>query len=495
MNVRNFTNIKAFFLDNKTVKQTIFKNTFWLTIGTVISRILKLILLIYVARILGVTEYGKFTFALSFVSLFIVFANLGLPAIITREFARSKDKLKEFYSVLSLKIILSIGALILILFSSFFITSDLEIRKLIWILAVFVLIDSFYSIIYGFFCARQRMEYEALGEILNGLIVTCIGLFVIFNFPSIENLSFAYLFASIIVLFFVLILFHLKFLSLKLTWHKKVWQKFLSQSWPLALASLFGALYVNIDSTMMGFLNQITETGWYNAAYRIIYITLLPMGLISGSFFPVFSKLAIPTKDMASSEFKKSREKLQKVWDYNLKLMIFLAIPVVIGGVVFAPKIIDFIYGQSFSPSILVFQILILMTGITFFYRPFSDVLVASNQQKKIFFVAFIGAIINIILNLIFIPMYSLYGAAGATVITHILIFILFFKFTAEYTLIKPFNWKFLFWLIGAFFCSLPMYVVISQPLIYNFNIFLSIFIGAIIYFFSFISLKLIVKL
>jgi len=123
-------------------------------------------LIIYIARVLGATEYGKFTFALSFVSLFVVFFDLGLSNIVTREFSREKEKEKEFSSIISLKILLSLGILFLILITSFFITSDPGIRKVIWILAAFSAIGNFSEIIYAFFRAYQRMEYEAFAVIL-----------------------------------------------------------------------------------------------------------------------------------------------------------------------------------------------------------------------------------------------------------------------------------------------------------------------------------------
>ena len=60
--------IKNFLLENIGIKQTILKNTFWLVSAEAVTGLLRLVLLIYAARILGATEYGKFTFAFSFVS-------------------------------------------------------------------------------------------------------------------------------------------------------------------------------------------------------------------------------------------------------------------------------------------------------------------------------------------------------------------------------------------------------------------------------------------
>ena len=254
-------------------------------------------------------------------------------------------------------------------------------------------------------------------------------------------------------------------------------------SWPLALASLFGTIYVYIDSVMMGYWGQITEAGWYNAAYRIVMATFIPIGFICGSFYPVLSKFS-----------KESKERLQNLWNHEIEIMILLAMPLVVGGITLAPRIINSFYPSSFAPSVLAFQILIIMAGIIFLYMPFHDVLVVSNQQRKIFWITASGALVNVILNLILIPRFSLYGAAIATVITYILIFFLIFEFTLKFTSIKPLNLKLLFSFIGAIVSSAAMYLAISQPQIYNLNIFLSTLIGSMIYFVTFFTLKFILK-
>ena len=454
MKIKGFTDIKGLLFENKAVKQTIFKNTFWATMGVGINNVLKLILLIYAARILGATEYGKFTFALAFISLFVIIHDFGLSRIITREFSREEEKKEEFHSIISLKILLSFGAFILISIGSCFITSAPDIQKIILILALFSLTNGFISIFYSFFQARQKMEYETLVEVMQVVLMTGLGFFILFKFPSVENLSYVYLFAGLVSLIFVLIFFHLKIFRLRIAWQSSIWKKFLLMSWPLALSGLFGAFYTYIDSVIMGYWGMITETGWYNAAYKIITITLLPMGLISVSFYPVLSKF-----------FKQSKEKLQEVWNNQMEIMILLGAPLITGGITLAPKIIYFLYPSGFDASILAFQILIIMAGLIFFCRPFYDVMIASNQQKKIFFITFFGALINIVLNLILIPKYSLYGAAVATVITYILILTIYFNYTMRFTSIRPFNLKFLFVLIIGNFQY--FYVFCHNPAVY----------------------------
>jgi len=484
MAIGNFPNVRALLFENKTINQTIFKNTFWLIVGTGISGILKLILLAYVARLLGATEYGKFSFALAFVSLFVVFSNFGLSDIITREFSREKEKEKEFYSIISLKIFLSLGTLVLILVSSLFITPDPLIRKVIWILGIWVVVTDFIDIICAFLRARQKMEYEAIITAFQALALFGMGLFIIFNLPSIENLSYSYLFTSLLALVSALFFLHFKFIPCKISLQKTIWQRFLAMSWPLALAGIFSMICANIDSVMMGYWNQIIQTGWYNAAYKIVNFILIPTGLISSSFYPVLSKFAF------FGEVEKAKEQLQDIWDRQMKLMIILALPLAIGGVVLAPKIINFIYGSAYTPSVLAFRILIIMAGIIFLHTPFNQILIASNQQKKFFYVMILGTITNIALNLILIPKFSFYGAAFAILFTHILILFSALAFTAKFTSVNPFDFKFILIFFGALFASLIMYLTITQGTINQLHIIFSVLIGTVVYFASFFAFK-----
>ncbi len=478
--IRNIiSNPSAFFLKNLGVKQTITKNTFWLAVAEGVTRFLKLFLIIYVARILGATEYGKFTFALAFVSLLAIFSDFGISQITTRELAREKEKEKEFPAVLSLKLVLSIGTLILICLGSFFITLDPVIRGIIWILGVYIIVSSFSGIIYAFFQARQKMEYEAWAKILQAIAVTGAGFFILFNFPSVQNLSLSYLFASLSALIFILLLFHFKIYRLKISFKSIIWRNILLMSWPLALGGAMGSICANTDSIMMGYWGQITQTGWYNAAQRIVGVALIPTGLIALSFFPALSKF-----------FGQSKEKFQKGWNYFMETMIFLAIPLVIGGIALASKIIDFVYDPTYLYSVLAFQILIATGGVVILSSPFSQALVVSNQQKKTFWIVLFGATLNVILNLILIPIYSLYGAALTSLTASLLMLFLLFKFTSKFTRVQAINLRLISAFLIAFISSIIMYLVISFPDVYNLYIIFIILIGALVYFPTFFILK-----
>ena len=471
--------LKKFLFENLGVKQTLIKNTFWLSLAEGIGKLLRLILIVFVARTLGALEYGKFTFAFSFAMLFVVFSDFGISSIMVREFSKDKKKENTFSSILSLKIILSIIALVFLIVGSFFITQSIEIRKIIWILSIFIIVDSLLEFFYSFLRSRQKMHIEALAKICQSVLLFFIGFVVIFNFPNVYNLSFSYLISGFVVLLIFLFFFNFKVFKLKINFDCSVWKNILLFSWPLALAGIASTVYSQIDSVMMGSWGYMVQTGWYNAAYRIIGVLIIPGAIMSSSFMPALS-----------SAYVNSKDKFIKIYKYFLDSVVFISIPILIGGFVLAPKIINWVYDSNYLPSIFAMQILLAVVFITYLIYPLSAMLLIVNQQKKIFLATVLGGIVNVILNLILIPKFDLYGAAIATLITYIFLLVLMFIFLNKYSDIP---WLDINTFFGVIISSAVMYFVITIPMISQLHVLLSVLIGAGVYLMSFLIYKKII--
>lgn len=437
MTLRN--RLRNLLLDNKSTKQTIFKNAFWLFAGRGFG-FLELLLIILVARILGPTDYGKFSFAWSVVSMLAAVAVFGVPEMITREFSRKEELSKELPSILSLRSILSLVAFLLMFGLSFLLTADQQVRTVIWLLAAYVLLRGFGETLFAVFRARQRMEYQAWMQVfLTACLFVSVGLALLF-YPSITYISFGYFAGALLGLVGVLVFFSLRVRVLRIGWDKKVWRKFLSFSWPLGLTAVFSSVHMYADSVIMGVLGQTTQVGWYNAAYRIANITLIPMTIISLSFYPVLSQRYIESKD-----------RFQEAWTHFLRIMVALATPIVVGVLILAPEIVNFVYGKEYAPSVLALRILMVMVGFWFISTPLIRALVVANYQRVVLLGSVIVAPINVYLNLLLIPRYSLDGAAVATVLTYIIGFLIALFFMVKYIGLRIFSPNFLKSVISIF--------------------------------------------
>ncbi len=470
-------NLKGIFLENLGIKQTIFKNVFWLASAELFSRFLEAVLIIYIVRVLGAAEFGKFAFAMAVASLFISFSSFGLSEIITREMAYDPEAQKEYSAVLSLKIILGIAVFFLAIAASLLITGDAAIRLMIMVLTVFYFINDFFSIIYAFLRARQKMEYEAGFKIARSLVLTVVVSFIVFKAPFVQQVSYGYLGANFLALISVLVFFHYKVYPLQLSFDFSIWRKFFTLSWPLGLAAVSGAIFINTDSVVMGHLGQIVENGWYGAARKTVGIIIIPATLVFMSFYPMASKL-----------FKESREKLQRVWDHYMASMIFFAFPVTAAGVIIAPKLMPLVYGAYFTHAIVLFQILIFIAGINFLYYPYALILIASGHQRKYLWAHLAGALVNVTCNVVLIPRYSAYGAAVSAVITFGVLLAVAVALSKQFTPIAVFSRPLLVFSLIVIISSLVMSIAILQPAIYRGNILYPVVFGTLTYLAVFLS-------
>lgn len=454
------------------IKKRIFKNISWLSLSELISRLLKFLLIIYIARILGASKFGKFSFGLNFVAIFAIFADFGISTIITREVAKEKQKAKEYFSYLiSLKTILILFSLLIMNLVGFFIAPDLESKKLIFVLSFYGVFSSLFDFLNSFFRAFQKMKYEAIGKIINSLICVSLSFIVLFKFPSILNISFSYVIAIILTSFFLIFILRKKFFKLSFKIKKSFWKKILSISWPLAFIIIFTSICHYVDSVMLGAFNFFKENGFYNAAYRIIDISQIPAIMVSLAIFPVISYAF-------KSDLLKPLRK--KTFDLHLNLVTLLAIPLLLFGLFFAKDIILFFYGKNYEPSVFAFEILLFTLFVIYLSHPFFRTLIAANLQKLVFFITLSGAILNIILNFILIPKYTLYGAAISTFLTYFFMFFFYIFILKKKTKINFFDREY-FSNLGIF--SFSAFSSIGVTYLVNFNIIFKAIVATILYF------------
>ena len=407
----------------------IFKNMGWLAIAEAVSSFLKVFLLIYVARVLGPTNFGQFSFALAFGGFFSVIYDFGLSLLVIKEFSHEEQKNEQVASFFISKILASILAFVFIIIGSIFITAQEQTRIIIAILGLYLIFSNFSDFIYAFFRARQKMKYEAIFKVVQTLTITALAFFVLNIAPSPLNLSYIYLASSFLIFLSVFIFYNFYFKP-NIVVNYSLVKNIFYNSIPLGASIIFISIYNSMDSVVMGYLGQIEQTGWYNAAYKIIAAAILPGTIIAQSFYPALSNAC-----------KQSMDNFKKILYLQLSITTMLALPLMAGGMMLAPYIIDFFYDPMFAPATNAFKILLLMAGLIYVFNPFTYALIALGKQKSVFVSTLWGGIANLILNILLIPKYSLNGAAVATVISYIIAsFMLYKNLRSEVVIVS--NWR-----------------------------------------------------
>lgn len=401
--------IKAFLFENRNTRQTITKNIFWLSLNQIGSRFFRAIIIIYAARVLGATEYGIFAYVLGVIGVFTLFTDIGVNSILTRSVASHPDKRDQYLSTsFWIKMgLLFITALLLIFVAPHF----SKIGKATVLFPIMVLIVTFDNIgefINSFLRGMEKMELEAFISVIENVIFMVAGFIFIAISPTSKSLIFSYLasmgFAALLAIFIIrdriVKVFHY-FINKKLAY------EIINAAWPFALFGVIGIFLLNTDIIMLGWMRTSGEIGYYSAGQRIIGILYVLPSIFLGSIFPALSRFVQQNK----------KEKERELNEKSMALIFAFSLPLVVGGIVLAPSIIQLIYGQNYLPAVPAFRILLASIFFAFPGSLLANLVLAHNQQKKMIVYLAVAAIGNIVVNFFLIPVWGNVGSALATLI------------------------------------------------------------------------------
>lgn len=401
----------------------VFRNIVWLGIGEAVSRALLFALLVAVARVLGAYGYGVFAFGFSIASIALVVAQFGIHAIFVRDAAQDQRWERAFPAFLTLGLFSGLGAFVVLGGAAFFLSGETSLRLLFLFFGGYVAAMTVLELFYAFFRAREEMRYEAALKMLQAAVIASLGAIILLRTPTPSNIALGYVVGAVSSLVLMAWLFWRRGFSLRIETNFSLFKTVLSRAWPLGMAGMFAVVYNSIDSAMLGAFGQMTEAGWYNAAYRVVGAALIPAVFLGHSFLPALSKRILS-----------SAGSLQTLWERQVEAALMIGVPASIGGVIVAPSLIRALYTPEFEPAIFALQLLVWTVALTFLVSACSYMLFVAGAQKKSLWIAGIGAIGNVLLNLWLIPAWSLYGAAVATLVTYTVMFFLCGAAVRRYT-------------------------------------------------------------
>lgn len=394
------------------------KNATYLTIASIIQKIISFGYYGFLANAIGNELLGKYDAALKFTSIFIIFMDFGLGPLLTREGAKSEKKLQQYVNVLfSIKIVLIIVTLIVMIPSAhvydlmFERVDALDVR-LIYVGALIILFDTLNFTFFSIFRALKQMIWEAFGVILYQAVILGSGFAAIQAGLPLEFILAALLAGSVVqFVYLCVILFRKSPVRFTFTWDWQLVKKYVRMAAPFAIAGILFRLNGTADSLMLKVMAGDGYAGWYGLAFKLTFaLTVLP-GAFATSYFPVVSEY-----------FKHAQEKLHMAFENGVVYMLALSFPIVAGVFVLGDDIILSVWEQDWSASIQ--PLLIFMIGLPFIFAnyPVGNFLNAVNRQAVNTMNMMIALVVNIALNALLIPYYTFNGAAIAAVASSIVL-------------------------------------------------------------------------
>jgi O-antigen/teichoic acid export membrane protein len=380
----------------------------------VIEKISFFIFFVFLARVSSLNDYGNMIAVFALANILSYMLEFGFGAYLQRESSSDTNVLAGEYSIIVVaKIILF--PLYLVICTVYIIVTNGAGIFIVFLVCTLIYVLNFNStlngILYGKSRYRESFIAQASGKIIF-VIFTLLTLLVIRNFYCLIILM---LLGAVIQL--ILILHYLRKEKLKISLQKfqfSILKKILSASLPIGMGIFFVFVYDKVDILLIQNILNPEAVAVYSVGYSIYK---LPLILISTILIPLFTEL--------SSQYKSSGAiniGTIKAAGFYLLIYSFIVIAVFFFS---AGIFVNIIFGSKYFASINVAKVLSLALPGLFLNNLTGVVLNSIRKERFPLYTTILGMLVNICTNILFIPVFGIYGAVWATILAESIVFLL----------------------------------------------------------------------
>lgn len=399
-------NLSKLFPSSLHLKKTIIQNMSWLFLGELTGRIIKILLVIYAVRILGTSEWGMFSYILSFVTIFINLTDIGLNTIVVKELvSKDQEKFSYFSTAFYIKICLLLLSA-LVIFTTIPYESIGNNIAIVISLFLFSFFETVRDFIMSLSRAEEKMKYEALFKILSNIIVGLFGFYFLHLASTAQNLSLAYALGAFLSFVISSLFLFRKNKYIFSSFSKKLVSPLLNLTWPLAIVLMTTTVIFNTDILVLQKYKTLSDVGTYSAAQKLIFLFHIIPQVILGAMQPAMTKL---------------RSHMEEFKSFYKKVFIILmgsSILISITTILFPKFILSLFYGGDFVSGSTALQILSLSLIPVFINYLSVYTIITFDTQRKLLWGNTVLILTNIILNLVLVRLYGIIGASLATTVS-----------------------------------------------------------------------------
>lgn len=375
------------------------------------SMFLSMVVSIFVVRYLGPEKYGILSYAISLCSFFGIATHMGLNGLAIRELVKQPDNQNSLMGTIFLiKFGSAVLAFFLLLSYIYFYENQNQNEYYVILVVSGIILLKPFEVFDFWFQAKVKAKYSSLAN-LSSVIVTSILKFV-FIALGVNLIIFttSILFQSLLTVCVFAFYYNKISQSSFMHWKFNLFEakKLLRESWIIMLGAIFTIIYLKIDQVMIRWLLGFDEVGVYSIAARLSEIWYIIPSLVVSSLFP---KLI----DLSKKDNKQFTEKLQKLFDFLMLIALIIAILTT----VFSKPLISFLYGEEFFEASMILSIHIWAGIFVFMRAAFSKWILIKDLIIFSAITQGLGALSNVLLNLVLITKYGIIGAAIATIVSY----------------------------------------------------------------------------
>mgnify|MGYP004503994221 FL=1 len=393
------------------MKKSIAKNYIYNLIYQMLTIVLPLITTPYLSRVLGAESIGIYGYTISIVTYFILFGTLGVSMYGQREIAYKADdkkaRSKTFWEIISIRTI-SLSISIILFYLIYGRTGEYALYYRILIIQ---LVANLFDISWLF----QGIE-EFDKTVIRNLIVKLLSLvliFVVIKTPD-DLWKYFLIYVSAELIGNVTLWLYLPKYLEKVNIKELEIKKHIKPTISLFVPQIAIQIYTVLDKTMIGKLTgDMVEVGYYEQAQKVVKATLIVTTALQ----------TVMNSRIANAYASENKKEIKECLEKSFNFVWLITVPMTFGLIAIASKFVPWYYGEEFNgvtPILIATAPILIAIGISGVTG--TQYLVQIGKQKEFTMSVTIGAITNIIFNLILIHYFKGVGAAIASVIAESII-------------------------------------------------------------------------
>lgn len=394
-------------------KKTLALNAVLNGFRSVLNLLFPIITFPYVSRVLSMNGMGIYSFSMNYINYFTLIAGLGVATYAVREGAKYRDdrvKIGKFASqVFTINIYATIFSYAL-LFLSLFIFSNLHVYSLaILIFSIQILFNTIGT--EWIYTIYEDYAYITIRSILFK-VISLVLIFIFVKTPG-DYIWYASITVFATVGSNILNFLHARSFSDIHLVRNPLWRKHITPILIIFASSAAVTIYVSSDTTILGILRDERAVGIYSIAIKIYSVS---QSLLSALLIVAIPRLAMLFGKNKLREFHHVLERL-------INTLLIATLPATVGLIMMSKEMVLFVASSKYLAATNSLRIISFAIIFSIFSWIFSQcVLMPAKREKAILKNTLITAVVNVILNLILIPIWSYNGAALSTVIAEFMV-------------------------------------------------------------------------
>ena len=368
--------------------------------GEAVGKVASLAFFVVIARELGGEQFGDFIFSMSFATLFLIVAGLGLQEMVGREIAKDRRRADDLvWNAIALRVLTLIALLVVMTGVVTVQGRSLEIAAAMLIVCVGIGFEDQAGTVYAVFNGCERQQYVAFTLIVNRVSTALMGIGAALAGAGVVTIAILFTAGSGLGLATAYWLMQRYVLRPRMSIQPRAWRRLLRASAPLAVPGILGTLSFRASVVLLGLVSVgSADVGEFGAAYRLIEAAMFVPAAFNAAALAWFSREA----------------EIRRGFEMAIKTVLTLMLPIGLGLALFAEPLIDTLYGSGYAGAVTPLRLLGAMAVLWGINTTVVIVLVSRGRPGVYTFPALLALVPNAVLALVLIPGHGADGAAIA---------------------------------------------------------------------------------